>query len=157
MLAQSHQGDHLRKLQRDVRRAQNVTSALMADVLATMDERGSASPRLASAKRLHALVEAGAWTDAALALLDLELPRWTLRRLVYEDGEWRCCLGRQWPLPEWLDDTVEAGHPVLPLAILDALIEARAAAPTSASDARRSAASVRLPCDAAYLCCDNFR
>jgi hypothetical protein len=157
MLAQSHQGDHLRKLQRDVRRAQNVTSALMADVLATMDERGSASPRLASAKRLHALVEAGAWTDAALALLDLELPRWTLRRLVYEDGEWRCCLGRQWPLPEWLDDTVEAGHPVLPLAILDALIEARAAAPTSASDARRSAASVRLPRDAAYLCCDNFR
>jgi hypothetical protein len=128
----------------------------MADVLATMDERGSASPRLAPAKRIHALVEAGAWTDAALALLDLELPRWTLRRLVYEDGEWRCCLGRQWPLPEWLDDTVEAGHPVLPLAILDALIEARAAAPTSASDARRSVPSIRLPRDVAYLCCDNF-
>jgi hypothetical protein len=156
MLAQSHQGDHLRKLHRDVRRAHNVTSALMADVLATMDERGSASPRLAPARRLHALVEAGAWTDAALALLDLKLPRWTLRRLVYEDGEWRCYLGKQWPLPEWLDDTVEAGHPVLPLAILDALIEARALVQASASDAPRSVPSIRLPRDVAYLCCDNF-
>ena len=157
MLAQSHQGDHLRKLQRDVRRAQSVTSALMADVLATMDERGSASSRLAPARRIHALVEAGAWTDAALALLDLELPQWTLRRLVYEDGEWRCCLGKQWPLPEWLDDIVESGHPVLPLAILDALIEARALVQASAADAPRSVPSVRLPRDVAYLCCDNFR
>jgi hypothetical protein len=157
LLLQSHRGEHLRKLQGDVRRARNVTSALMTDVLATMGERGSASSRFAAARRVHALVAAEAWTDAALALLDLELPQWTLRRLAYEDGEWRCCLGKQWPLPEWLDDTVEAGHPVLPLAILDALIEARAVAPTSASDAPRSVPSVRLPRDVAYLCCDNFR
>ena len=27
---------------------------------------------------------------AALALVELELPAWKLRRLIYEDGEWLC-------------------------------------------------------------------
>jgi|HubBroStandDraft_6_1064221.scaffolds.fasta_scaffold1014421_2 hypothetical protein len=68
-----------------------------------------------------------------LAVLDLELPQWKLRRIAYDDGEWRCCLGQQWPLPKWLDDTVDVGHLVLPLAILNAMIEARAVAQTSAA------------------------
>jgi hypothetical protein len=66
-------------------------------------------------------------------VLDLELPQWKLRRIAYDDGEWRCCLGQQWPLPKWLDDTVDIGHLVLPLAILNAMIEARAVAQTSAA------------------------
>jgi hypothetical protein len=150
-----NQGEHLRKLQADVRRAQNVTRALMADVLATMGERYSTSPARAQ-ERIRVLLDAGAWIDAALALLDLELPQWKLRRLAYEDGEWRCCLGKQWPLPEWLDDIVDAAHPVLPLAILAAMIEARALVQTSAAAAFRSVPSVGLLQDAAYLCCDNF-
>jgi hypothetical protein len=77
-------------------------------------------------------------------------------RLAYEDGEWRCCLGKQWPLPAWLDDIVDAGHPVLPLAILAAMIEARAVVQTSAAAAPRSVPAVGVPQDAAYLCCDNF-
>jgi hypothetical protein len=156
MLLQSRQGGELRELQEDVRRAPDVTRALMADVLAAIGERCSTSPSVAPAKRIRVLLEAEAWTDAALALLDLELPQWKLRRLAYEDGEWRCCLGKQWPLPEWLDDVVDAGHPVLPLAILDAMIEARTVAQTSAAAAPRSAPSVGLPRDATYLCCDNF-
>jgi hypothetical protein len=139
-----------------VRRAQNVTRALMADVVATIGERYAASPSGAPAKRIHALLEAEAWTDAAPALLDLELPRWKLRRLAYEDGEWRCCLGRQRPLPEWLDDIVDAGHPVLALAILDAMIEARTIVQPSATAVPRSVPPVGLQQDAAYLCCDNF-
>jgi hypothetical protein len=156
MLLQSRQGGQLRKLQEDVRRAPNVTRALMADVLASIGERCSTSPSFAPTRRIRVLLEAEAWTDAALALLDLELPQWKLRRLAYEDGEWRCCLGKQWPLPEWLDDIVDAGHPVLPLAILDAMIEARIVAQTSAAAAPRSVPSVGLPSDAAFLCCDNF-
>jgi hypothetical protein len=156
MLLQPHQSDRLRKLQGDVQRAQKVTPALMADVLAVVGERYSVSPSLASARQIWALLQAEAWTDAALALLDLELPQWKLRRIAYDDGEWRCCLGKQWPLPEWLDDTVDVGHPVLPLAILDAMIEARAVAQTSVAAAPRSVPPVRLPRDAAYLCCDNF-
>jgi len=41
-----------------------------------------------SAARIDQLIEARAWNDAALALVELELPAWKLRRLVYEDGEW---------------------------------------------------------------------
>jgi hypothetical protein len=156
MLLQSHERD-LRKLQGDVRRAQNVTRPLMADALATIGARGSASPSTASTRRIQALLEAEAWTDVALGLLDRELPQWRLRRLTYEDGEWRCCLGKQWPLPEWLDDTVDVGHPVLALAVLDALIEALSVTQTSPQAARNVVPSVPLaPYAASPLCCDNF-
>jgi len=64
-----------------------------------------------------------AWTDAALAMVELARSR-AVRRLSRDDGEWRCAIGSQWPVPEWLDDVVEFSHPVLPLAILGALIEA---------------------------------
>src|SRR5690348_5787668 len=44
--------------------------------------------------RLAQLIESRAWTDAALALIDLELPFWQVRRLAYDDGEWYCALSR---------------------------------------------------------------
>jgi hypothetical protein len=157
MLLHPDHGNQLRKLQGDVRRAQSVTRPLMAAVLAAMVARHSASPSAAAVKRIRVFLEAEAWTEAALALIDLALPRWKLRRLTYEDGEWRCCLGRQWRLPEWLDDIVDVGHPVLTLAILDALIEALAVTPTSPQAAHSLVPSVAsAPCDASYLCCDNF-
>src|SRR5271168_88011 len=40
------------------------------------------------ASRVNHLIEASAWTEAALALIELELPGWKLRRLVHENGEW---------------------------------------------------------------------
>jgi len=81
--------------------------------------------RAGKAARIAQLIEAGAWDDAALALIELELPAWKLRRLVYEDGEWFCALSRQPNLPVALDDTVDASHEVLSLAILSAFVEAR--------------------------------
>jgi hypothetical protein len=57
------------------------------------------------AARIDQLIEAGAWSDAALALVELELPAWKLRRLVYEDGQWLCSLSKQPNLPAALDDT----------------------------------------------------
>jgi hypothetical protein len=152
----SDQIAQIRRLQAELRRAQAVTLALMADVLALVGERCSSPPYLARAKRIDALLQAEAWTDAALALLDLELPQWKLRRIAYDDGEWRCCIGKQWPLPEWLDDTIEVGHPVLSLAILEALIEARAVAQTFAAAVPRSVPPFSLPRDTEYVCCDNF-
>ena len=77
------------------------------------------------ATRIDQLIEAGAWGEAALALIELELPAWKLRRLVYEDGQWLCSLSRQPNLPVALDDTADASHEVLPLAILRAFVEAR--------------------------------
>ena len=154
MLSVRNQNEQLRALQAQLRRARAVTPGLMADVLALVAERYSAPSYLACAKRIDALIEAEAWTDAALALLDLELPQWKLRRIARDDSEWRCCVGKQRPLPEWLDDTVECGHPVLPLALFDALIEARLVALTFATPTARSV--VPSARDTEYVCCDNF-
>jgi hypothetical protein len=75
--------------------------------------------------RFKQLIESRAWTDAALALIDLELPFWQIRRLVYDDGEWHCALSRERELPDWLDQSIEARHADLALAILSAFVEAR--------------------------------
>lgn len=80
--------------------------------------------RTTEAQRLDGLVAAGAWTDAALALIAIELPRWQLRRLAYDDGEWHCMLSDNRGMPEWLDDAVDAHHPDMARALLGAFVEA---------------------------------
>jgi hypothetical protein len=107
------------------------------------------------AGRVAQLLAAGAWTDAALALIELELPAWTLRRLVYEDGEWLCSLSRQPNLPLAIDDVVDAHHPVLPLAILSALIEVGAKSEFIPQSSPHRVPQVR-PATASAMCCDNF-
>lgn len=100
------------------------------------------------------LTDAGAWTDAALHLLELELPHWTIRRLFHEGDDWLCTLSRQPNLPITLDDPVEAVHAALPVAILRAFVGAR----------RRSSMEVRpalripqiRPTPGIPVCCDNF-
>jgi hypothetical protein len=95
------------------------------------------------------MAEHGAWADAVLALLELELPYWKLRRLLYEDGEWHCVLSRRLELPLDLDDGTEATHEVLALAILIAFIKTRSAVASAAVPLVRAA-----PRDT--VCCDNF-
>ena len=73
--------------------------------------------------RLEQLIRSGAWTDAALALIDLELPLWQVRRIAYDEGEWHCALSRERELPDWLDQSIEARHADLALAILSAFVE----------------------------------
>jgi hypothetical protein len=106
------------------RRDRIVTPALMSDVMA---RARVPLARLSSeaAVRVRRLIEAEAWTDVALALIELALPAWQVVRLVYDGGEWCCALSRHPQLPDWLDDAVEARHEVLPLAILDAFLAAR--------------------------------
>jgi hypothetical protein len=105
--------------------------------------------------RIEHLIQSGAWTDAALALLRLKLPQWQLRRLAYDEGEWYCALSRQRELPEWLDQSVEAHHPDLSLAILSAFAEARRnTAPSSRTSVPaviHSASPLHEP-----VCSDNF-
>jgi len=71
------------------------------------------------------LLEAGAYTDAAIVLLGLEMPNWKIRRLVYENGEWLCSLSRQPNAPIEFDEMAEGVHRLLALAVLRALLEAR--------------------------------
>jgi hypothetical protein len=125
-----------------------VTADLISEVVGTPSRR--LPPRIAR------LIESGAWTDAALALLELELPQWQLRRLAYDEGEWHCALSRQRELPEWLDDrSVESHHADLSLAILSAFVDARrkSAPPslTSVPATPRGANPLYEP-----VCCDNF-
>jgi hypothetical protein len=77
--------------------------------------------------RIERLMKSEGWTDAALALIDLELPQWQVRRLAYDEGEWHCALSRERELPEWLDQSIEAHHADLALAILSAFVDARRA------------------------------
>jgi hypothetical protein len=107
----------------------------------------------AEAARIRRLIDAGAWTDAALALVEFELPNWRVRRLVRDGGLWHCALSRWWDAPDWLDDAAEACHPDLSIAVLAALVEARCAlAPASEP---RAPADAPAPLSVA-ICCDNF-
>jgi sugar (pentulose or hexulose) kinase len=106
------------------------------------------------AVRIDRLIEASAWTEAALALIALEMPAWKLRRLAYENGEWLCSLSRQPHLPIEIDDTVEVSHDALALAVLRALIEARRR--SSAAPETISAVSEVRPTPDRMICCDNF-
>ena len=85
----------------------------------------------AEANHILNLLEVGAFTDAALALVKLELPAWTVRRLQFDGGEWHCALSQHRDLPDWLDDAKEARHADLASAILLSLLEARAVTPPS--------------------------
>jgi hypothetical protein len=116
----------------------------------------------AKTARINQLIDSQAWTEAALALVELEVPQWKLRRLVCEEGIWLCSLSRQWDFPDWLADQVESRHEALPLAILGAVIETRQcseAPPPGRAGAvpqcrGRRADSIEAPVE--ILCCDNF-
>ena len=108
-----------------VREAGCVTAEFLSTIIAATCRRFPSSHQNARAARVERLIEAHAWTDAALALLDLELPQWQVRRLAYAEGEWHCALSRQRELPDWLDQPIETHHADLALAILSAFVEAR--------------------------------
>lgn len=98
--------------------ARKAHAALVNAVIAAADG-GEKTTHLAR------LIQSSAWTEAALALIDLELPFWQIRRLAYDNGEWYCALSRERELPDWLDQSIEARHADLALAILSAFVEAR--------------------------------
>lgn len=106
--------------------------------------------------RLERLAVAEAWTDAVLTLLELELPMWRPRRLIYDGGEWVCSLSRHCEVPIEFDETAEGRHEALPVAILLSFIEAKRLLTASEFVGARSVPQVQT--EAAHtLCCDNFR
>jgi hypothetical protein len=153
MLFDPKQEQYLGRLEAQLRRAQALTQELISDVLAEacirFATRGSAAKF-----RIDRLIESGAWTDAALALVELELPHWKLRRMLYEDGEWHCYLSKQPQLPIGFDEVAEGSHEILALAILIALLQARRDAAVSTAGVT---AVPRIGPVAGYaMCCDNF-
>jgi hypothetical protein len=138
-----------------LRDAHAVTAELLSDVISEACERFPPVRRTETTARIERLIKSGAWTDAALALIELELPQWQVRRIVYDDGDWHCALSRRRELPEWLDQSVEASHADLPLAILKTFVDAqRAGAPSVRTSVPTVPRNANLLCEP--VCCDNF-
>lgn len=138
-----------------LRSAQAMTRPLMIEIVEKACRRIPSLGQNDRTARLTRLIDAEAWADAALVLMELELPMWQVRRIAYDEGEWHCALSRERELPDWLDAAVEARHADLVLALLSAFLEVRAPA---ADVSRPSVPSVRPVPDP--LCepvvCDNF-
>ncbi|MCG2630520.1 hypothetical protein L6654_28205 [Bradyrhizobium sp. WYCCWR 13023] len=139
--------DHLRN-------AQGMTGPLMREI---MDKACRRIPSLRQSERtarLMQLIDAEAWTDVALALMELELPLWRVRRIAYDEGEWHCALSRERELPDWLDAAVEGCHGDLAIALMSAFVEVQALAVEAS---RPSVPSVRPAIDPLYepVACEN--
>ena len=143
----SELGDRLRD-------AHAVTAELMADIVSQTCRRFPSLGQGGKTAHIERLIHSGAWTETALALVDLELPQWQVRRLVYDEGEWHCALSRQRELPDWLDQSIESHHADLALAILSAFVEAR----QISMPASRPSVPVRRDTNSQYepLLVDNF-
>jgi hypothetical protein len=138
-----------------LRNTPEANATLMTEIIDTACRRFPSSGQSEKTARIEQLIRSGAWTDAALALIDLELPLWHVRRIAYDDGEWYCALSHERELPDWLDQSIESRHVDLSLAILSAFVEAQR---TSAPSSRPSVPIVKAGANLLYepVCCDNF-
>jgi len=138
-----------------LRDAHAVTPELMSEIVTAACRRFPSMGQSEKTARIERLIASQAWTDATLALIDLELPLLQLRRIAYDEGEWYCALSRERVLPDWLDQSIEVRHADLALAMLGAFVEVqRIAAPSS----RPSVPAVSRDANPFYepACCDNF-
>jgi hypothetical protein len=138
-----------------LRAAHTVTAELMSQVIGEVCRRFPSVGQTGKTARIERLLQSEAWTDAALALVDVELPLWQVRRIAYDEGEWYCALSRERELPDWLDRSIETRHANLALAILSAFVDAqRISTPLS----RPSVPTVSRGANPLYepVCCDNF-
>jgi hypothetical protein len=150
----AEKAEPLERLEHDLRLAPMPAPSLFSRVIADACTRIPALRTAGKAAELDRLVAADAWTDAAFALIALELPTWQVKRLWREESAWFCSLSQRPAWPAALDDTADAAHEELPLAVLLAFLQAR----------RLSALAVgtRLPVPHLQqaadgtVCCDNF-
>jgi hypothetical protein len=152
MMSGAAQAVELDRLDDELRSAARPAPELLCNVIERVGTRLSLLRQAGKTVRIDRLIEAGAWSDAVFALIELELPAWRVRRLVYEQGEWLCSLSRQSNLPLAFDDPVEASHTVLALAALRALIEVRRG---SVPEGTSTVPQVR-PMPDQIICCDSF-
>src|SRR3984893_263601 len=138
-----------------LRGADVVTADLISEIIGETCQRFPPIRPTEKTARIERVIRSDAWMDAALALIDLELPQWQVRRIAYDEGEWHCALSRQRELPEWLDQSIEAHHADLALAILSAFVDVhRVPAPSCRTSVPLVRRDAELPC--IPVCCDNF-
>jgi hypothetical protein len=113
MFAGAELESRLPDLQDQLGRAQVVTPDLMSKVVAGACNSIAMPSCADKAAKIDRLIESEAWTEAALALVELELPQWRLHRLVYEEDAWLCSLSKQWNVRVWLADCAETRPPII--------------------------------------------
>jgi hypothetical protein len=155
MFLHSIRSEQLTILAEQVRLAYEATPKMLAGIVTETARRLSAPGKAANAAQLHQLIEAGALTEAAFALVNLELPLWQIRRISYDEGEWHCAMSRQRELPEWLDQAIETSHASLTLAIVSVYIETLRQIEASREPSRPSVPQTRGD-QFEPVCCDNF-
>jgi hypothetical protein len=136
--------------------AQEPSLDLFSKIINSACNRVQALARPERLNRVIRLAEIDGWTEATLALIELELPLWRVRRLAYENGEWLCSLSQQRNLPVMLDDCAEATHEVLPLAMLRAFVEACRRRQTRQPSVS-TVPQVHQPQGEHFICCENYR
>ncbi|GGI19409.1 hypothetical protein [Bradyrhizobium guangdongense] len=138
-----------------LRHAQGMTRPLMLEIIEKACRRFPSLGQSERTARVMRLIDVEAWADAALALLELELPLWHIRRIAYDEGEWHCAISRERELPDWLDTAVEGCHGDLAIALLSAFEEVQA---IGVEASRPSVPSVRPAADPLYepASCENF-
>jgi hypothetical protein len=154
-MQQASENHELDELNGRLHDASEANTLLLGEVIAAACRRLPSMGQNAKSAQVERLIQAEAWTDAALVLIVLELPLWQVRRIAYDEGEWHCALSRQRELPDWLDQSIEARHADLALALLCAFVEARrVGAPAS----RTSVPSVSPCADTLteIACSDNY-
>ena len=124
------------------------TAVLLREVMGIASRRSPRPGQAGRVARIERLIQAKAWTEAALALIELEL-------IAYDGGEWHCALSRQRELPDWLDQSSEASHPDLALAILSALVATKDVTDSPNGPSVPSAPRKLKP-DYVPVFCDNF-
>jgi hypothetical protein len=152
MLLRPDRPERLTWIADQVRSTDHASTDLVFAIISEIFDDGANGSRQVSL-HIQKLIAAGAWTDAALALIASELPQWKLRRLTYDDGEWHCMLSPQREFPEWLDDGIEACHENLSLALFKALVEAARQQPVETPTP--AVPRIRIKQQDA-VCCDNF-
>lgn len=155
MFLHSQRSEQLATLAAQVSAADEATSELFSEIVVAIARPLWTPGEAANAVQLHDLIEAGALTQAALSLIELELPLWKLRRIAYDEGEWYCTMSQQRELPEWLDQAVEATHVSLTLAIMSTYIEAVRQIELSREPSHPSVPQTRTE-QYQPLCCENF-
>lgn len=154
MLLIPRHGEPLDRLVNRINLAADPSRDLLDDIIATACARFTSLKAAGKTRQFDEWCRSGAWVDAACALVAFELPHWSIRRIVRDDGMWFCSLSRTPNLPADLDDAVEMSHEIMPLAILAAFVEAK----RSVDDARSviEAFPTTGSAERHRICCDNF-
>jgi hypothetical protein len=156
VLLACEQEEALRRLTDQLRAASAPTLELISKVVVDACSRVETLSISGKSTPIDQLIRSGAWTDASLAIVEFELPMWTLRRLIFDAREWFCSLSRHPTVPIEFDDTADGRHEARAIAILLSFVEAKRRLIAASARVNRTSVPHIRPRPIYPFCCDNF-